>query len=161
MMLGVEGNDIYVADTWDGKYQLVKSQEWNNSHESKTWTEDPFFWRDKRGNWHGLNHWMIDIVEHNKQKWPRVGAHIFARKLTGPWHFKLHEAFNSTVSYTDGKTETLKRRERPKLFFSDDGEMTPLYLITGVQGMDKSGPSYTFIQPVGTKWRDYEKEIGL
>jgi hypothetical protein len=161
IMLGIENNDIYIAERWDGKYQLVKSQEWNTSHYSQTWTEDPFFWRDKRGHWHAVNHWMVDIVEQEKRKWPRVGAHIFARELTGPWQFKLHEAFNSTVTYTDGRTETLKRRERPKLFFSDDGEVTPLYLITGVQDMDKTGPSHTFIQPIGTKWRDYEREIGL
>ena len=160
IMLGVENGDVYVADRWDGEYRLVKAQGWDGSHSSRTWTEDPFFWGDKRGHWHALNHWMIDIVERSR-KWPRVGAHIFARELSGPWRFKLHEAFNSTVTYADGGTQTFKRRERPKIFFSEDGEMTPLYLITGVQEMDKSGASYTFVQPVGTKWRDYEREMGL
>lgn len=155
MALGVEGNYVYVADRFDGAYRLVGSQAWNRSHESRIWTEDPFFWRDRRGHWHALCHWMVDVVE-RKQKWPRVGAHIFARGLAGPWRFKLQEAFNSTVTYADGRSETFKRRERPKLFFSEDGEVTPLYLVTGVQDMGKSGPSYTFVQPIGTKWRDYE-----
>ncbi|EIT72914.1 hypothetical protein F9C07_1178350 [Aspergillus flavus] len=161
IIMGVEGNAIFIADTWDGEYKLMYTQKWNTTKYSPTWTEDPFFWRDKRGNWHTLTHWMIDIVEHDGQKWPRVGAHMYARNLTGPWYFKLHEAFNSTVAFTDGSVETLKRRERPKIFFSDDGEMTPLYLINGVQSMNESSRSYTLIQPIGTKWKQYEKDLGF
>ncbi|KAL4865163.1 hypothetical protein BDV12DRAFT_211229 [Aspergillus spectabilis] len=161
VVLGVEDNAIYLADEWNGKYELIHTQKWNTSEYSPTWTEDPFLWRDKRGNWHALNHWMIDLVEHDGQKWPRVGAHMYARELTGPWHFKLQEAFNSTVNYTDGTIQTLKRRERPKLFFSDDGQMTPLYLINGVQEMGQTGLSSTFIQPIGDKWKKYERDLGF
>ncbi|KAK2768156.1 hypothetical protein FQN54_000008 [Arachnomyces sp. PD_36] len=159
--LGVEDNAIFLADKWDGEYELLVTQKWNTSETSPTWTEDMFLWRDKRGHWHALDHWMIDLVEHDGRKYPRVGAHIYARELGGPWHFKLHEAFNSTVNYTDGSIQTLQRRERAKLFFSDDGEMTPLYLTTGVQEMGESGLSSTLIQPVGTKWQDYERGLGL
>jgi hypothetical protein len=158
--LGVEDNAIFIADKWDGDYNLLLTQRWNTSEWSPTWTEDTFIWRDKRGNWHALDHWMIDLVEHDGQQWPRVGVHIFARELTGPWHFPPHEAFNSTISYTDGSIRTLKRRERPKLYFSDDGEMTPLYLTTGVQDMGQSGQSSTLIQPIGTKWKEFEEIWG-
>ncbi|PLB45110.1 hypothetical protein P170DRAFT_479637 [Aspergillus steynii IBT 23096] len=72
---------------------------------------------------------------------------MFARNLTGPWHFTLHEAFNSSVAYTDGTVELYKRRERPKLYFSDDGLLAPLYLITGVQEMNATGPSFNHVQP--------------
>ncbi|KAF5866830.1 hypothetical protein ETB97_008634 [Aspergillus alliaceus] len=161
ILLGVEGNAIFVADEWDGQYKLFYTQKWNTSNDSPTWTEDPFFWRDKRGNWHTLTHWMIDIVEHEGQKWPRVGAHMYARNLAGPWHFKLQEAFNSTVTFTDGSVENLKRRERPKIFFSDDGEMTPLYLVNGVQAMDQNSQSYTLVQPIGTMWKQYENDLGF
>jgi hypothetical protein len=157
----VEDNAIYLADEWNAEYELIHTQKWNTSEYSPTWAEDPFLWRDKRGNWHTHNHWMIDLVEHDGQKWPRVGVHTYARALTGPWHFKLQEAFNSTVNYTDGTIQTLKRRERPKLFFSDDGEMTPLYLINGVQEMGQTGLSSTFIQPIGNKWKGYEGRLGL
>ncbi|BCS29716.1 glycoside hydrolase family protein [Aspergillus puulaauensis] len=159
--LGVEDNAIYLADKWDDEYKLIHTQKWNTSEWSPTWTEDTFLWRDKRGHWHALDHWMIDLVENNRQQWPRVGVHVYARELTGPWHFKSQEAFNSTVNFTDGSIRTLQRRERPKLFFSDDGEMTPLYLSNGVQEMGEGARSSTFIQPIGEKWKTYEKKLGF
>lgn len=158
--LSVENGDVYVADRWDGEYRRVAAPGWDGGHGSQEWTEDPFLWRDARGHWHALSHWMVDIVDRG-EKFPRVGAHMFARELGGPWRFRMHEAFNSTVAYEDGGTQTFKRRERPNIFFSEDGEMTPLYLVTGVQEMGKSGPSYTFVQPIGTQWRDYESSIGF
>ena len=35
------------------------------------------------------------------------------------------------------------------------------YLTTGVQAMNQSAPSYTLIQPIGTKWRQYEEKLGF
>lgn len=160
IILGVEDDAIFSAKRFDGQYDLLKVQEWNLTEYSPTWTEDAFLWRDKRGNWHFLNHWMIDLVE-TKMRYPRVGAHQFARDLSGPWHFHLHEAYNSSITYDDGSSEVFKRRERPKLYFSDDGEMTPLYLTTGVQDMNSTGTSHTVIQPIGTKWKGYEKKLGF
>jgi hypothetical protein len=159
--LGVEDNAIFKSDKWDGEYKLIHTQTWNTTEWSPTWTEDTFLWRDKRGNWHALDHWMIDLVEHNGQQWPRVGAHVYARELTGPWHFKQQEAYNSTITFTDGSVRTLRRRERPKLFFSDDGELTPLYLTSGVTEMGQGSRSSTFIQPIGNKWKKYEKKLGF
>ncbi|KAL2846354.1 hypothetical protein BJY01DRAFT_263329 [Aspergillus pseudoustus] len=159
--LGVEDIAIFSAPRWDGEYTLTHTQTWNTTEYSPTWTEDSFLWRDKRGHWHALAHWMIDLVEHDGQKYPRVGAHMFARQLTGPWHFHLHEAFNSSVAFTDGSTQVFKRRERAKLFFSDDGLLTPLYLVTGVQDMGETGRSYTLVQPVGARWRGFEEGLGL
>lgn len=103
---------------------------------------------------------MIDITEKG-QKYPRVGAHMFARNLTGPWTFKLQEAFNSTVRFSDGSRETFNRRERGKLFFSADGEVTPLYLVNGVQRLGTTAESYTLVQPVGMAWREYEARLGF
>ncbi|KAL4915596.1 hypothetical protein BDW62DRAFT_219291 [Aspergillus aurantiobrunneus] len=159
--LGVEDFAVFLAHRYDGSYELVHTQSWNTSEWIPTWTEDSFLWRDKRGHWHALAHWMIDLVEYDGRQWPRVGAHIFARDLKGPWHWPLHEAFNSTVTYTDGTVQTLKRRERAKIFFSDDGEMTPLYLVNGVQEMGEGSRSSTFIQPIGEKWREFEKALGF
>ncbi|KAL4883577.1 hypothetical protein BJY04DRAFT_184917 [Aspergillus karnatakaensis] len=161
IILAVEDNAIYTANTFNSTYTLLHTQPWNTTEYSPTWTEDPFLWRDKRGNWHFLNHWMIDLVEHNGQKWPRVGAHMYARELTGPWHFKQQEAFNSTVLFVDGTVRTLNRRERAKIFFSDDGEMTPLYLVNGVQEMGDSGRASTFVQPIGVAWRGFERGLGF
>jgi hypothetical protein len=97
---------------------------------------------------------MVDIAL--GQKGPRVGAHVFARDWRGPWHYNnITLAYNTTVEFTDGSRVDYYRRERPKLFFSEDGEMTPLYLVNGVQESG-SKASYTLIQPIGRKWREYE-----
>ncbi|KAJ4361342.1 hypothetical protein N0V95_001955 [Ascochyta clinopodiicola] len=159
-ILAAEDLKIFTAPSYNGPYKQAYSPPWNTSDYSPTWAEDPFLWRDKRGNWHALAHWMIDITERGA-KYPRVGAHMFSRNLTGPWTFKLQEAFNSTVSFTDGSTETFNRRERPKLFFSADGEVTPLYLVNGVQRLGSTTESYTLVQPVGEKWRQFESGLGF
>ncbi|KAL4793345.1 hypothetical protein BDV19DRAFT_399995 [Aspergillus venezuelensis] len=161
IVLAVEDLAIFKADSYKGPYNLLHTQAWNTTEYSPTWTEDSFPWRDKRGNWHALAHWMIDLVEYDGRKWPRVGAHMFARDLEGPWRWHMHEAFNSTVTYTDGTVQTLQRRERAKIFFSDDGEMTPLYLVNGVQEMGEGSRSSTFIQPIGEKWKTFEEELGF
>jgi hypothetical protein len=161
IVLVAEDLRIHVADSWDAEYKLINTAPWNTSDYSPTWAEDPFLWRDKRGHWHALAHWMIDIVEKNGTKYPRVGAHMFARELTGNWTFRTHEAFNSTVSFADGSVETFNRRERAKLFFSNDGEVTPLYLVSGVQRLGTTSESYTLVQPVGEKWRAFEEGLGF
>ena len=162
--LALEDNVIYQAPKffsapWEG-YEMIKTQPWNTSDYSPTWTEDPFMWRDKRGHWHILAHWMIDITERN-EKFPRVGAHLYSRMLRGNWTFKEQEAYNTTVVWTDGTRTDYLRRERPKLFFSDDGEMTPLFFSSGVQEFDSGGTSYTVVQPLGPKARQFERSLGL
>ncbi|KAK8115412.1 hypothetical protein PG999_007481 [Apiospora kogelbergensis] len=148
IVLAVEDNKIFTANRWDdGTYQLAQTMSWNTSDYSDHWTEDPFLWRDKRGNWHILCHWMIDIAVHGV-KYPRVGGHLFSRDLTGDWTFKLQEVYNTTVHFTDGGRTDYYRRERPKLFFSDDGLLTPMFLVNGVQEFNSSA-SYTLIQPIG------------
>ncbi|KFA79100.1 hypothetical protein S40288_07032 [Stachybotrys chartarum IBT 40288] len=159
----IKDYDIFHADSFDSTYEHIFSAPWNTTEAGTNtlWTEDPFVWRDKRGHWHSINHWMIDYVEFDGRRYPRVGSHLYSRNLTGPWQFKLQEAFNSTVNYTDGTTVQFNRRERPKLFFSDDGEMTPLYLVTGVTPLNETRKSSTFIQPIGTKWREFEESLGF
>ena len=62
-----------------------------------------------------------------------MGAHIFARSLAGRWRFPQHEAFNTMINFMKGSSQTLDWRERVKIYFSNYGEMTPLYLVCGVQ----------------------------
>lgn len=79
---------------------------------------------------------------------PKVGRHAFSRTLEGPWTFNNKTlAFSTFVEYSDGTNVDFYRRERPQLFFSEDGQMTPLYLTNGVQEKG-SGMSYTIIQPL-------------
>jgi hypothetical protein len=157
ILLSVEDNPIYLADHFTGPYDLVSTPNYTD------WTEDPFLWQDKRGHWHFLVHWMIDYVNSNGTKrGPNVGAHAYARDYEGPWTFNNHTtAFNTTVPFTDGTTIEYYRRERPKVFFSDDGEMTPLYLVTGVQPNSSSSRTYTLVQPIGEAAQKYEESLGF
>ncbi|KAJ2975020.1 hypothetical protein NQ176_g5749 [Zarea fungicola] len=80
---------------------------------------------------------------------PKVGRHAYARHYEGPWTFgNTTLAFDTTVAYEDGSVIQFFRRERPQLLFSEDGEMTPLMLSTGVQPKDNP-MSYTVIVPIG------------
>lgn len=80
---------------------------------------------------------------------PNVGRHGYTEHLGNKWTFNNATlAFNTTVHFTDGTTTTYFRRERPQLFFSNDGSLTPIALVTGVQEVH-SPQSYTLIQPVG------------
>lgn len=157
--LAVGNNRIWFGDKADGTYEVIKDQEYDDGRESPYWTEDPFLWRDKRGNWHILCHWMIDHVE-DDVAYPRVGAHLFSRSLSGDWTLKLQTAFTSEIEFTDGTKQLYKRRERPKMFLSDDGNLTPLYLTTGVQEFD-TNTAYTVIQPIGQASVEFEKELGF
>ncbi|KAM3510107.1 hypothetical protein MY11210_006024 [Beauveria gryllotalpidicola] len=111
-------------------------------------SEDPFVWRDKRGHWHMLTHSLE--AEGGFGRGPKVGRHAYARDYRGPWTLSTRRslAFDTTVRWDDGAAVRFYRRERPQLMFSEDGDMTPLLLTTGVQPRD-SAMSYTVIVPVG------------
>lgn len=116
--------------------------------------EDPHVYQDKRGNWHLLMHSLE--AGGGFGGGPKVGRHAFSRDfMTVPWTFNNNTlAYNTTVNFNDGSQINFYRRERPQLFFSDDGLMTPLYLTTGVQENGQSN-SYTMIVPLSTaaEWK--------
>ena len=91
-----------------------------------------------------------------------MGRHAWLRGsegLGGEWVFGNRTlAFNTSVVWTDGTMTDFYRRERPQLVFSDDGEMTPLYLTNGVQE-NGQGSSYTVIQPLTTA-AEWERKNG-
>ncbi|KAH8801353.1 hypothetical protein F5884DRAFT_512721 [Xylogone sp. PMI_703] len=112
-------------------------------------SEDPFVWRDKRGHFHMLLHSIEP--DGGFGSGPKVGRHAYARTFNGEWTFNSNTlAFSTNVEFTDGTTIDFYRRERPQLFFSDDGEMRPLYLTTGVQEVSSSQISYSVIQPISS-----------
>lgn len=118
--------------------------------------EDPFIWCDKRGNFHLLTHSLLP--DGGFGSGPNVGRHAYARSWDGSWTFNnCTVAFTTEVNFTDGTTINYYRRERPQLFFSEDGEMTPLFMTNGVQQQD-SPASYTLIQPIGDAAAAYERE---
>lgn len=150
---GSELINLATGPTFKGPYTKIESQPiFQNPN------EDPFVWQDKRGNFHMLLHSLEP--DGGFGSGPKVGRHAFASKFEGPWTFNNQTlAYNTTVDYTDGTTINFYRRERPQLFFSDDGEMTPLYLTNGVQEVN-SPQSYSVIQPLGGA-ADYEASLGF
>ncbi|KAL5320041.1 hypothetical protein ACEPPN_013100 [Leptodophora sp. 'Broadleaf-Isolate-01'] len=134
--------NLATAENFLGPYRKVQKDPLFENR-----NEDPFLWRDKRGNFHMLLHSLEDGGGFGDG--PKVGRHAFSKTLEGPWTFNAKTlAFDTTVIFEDGSFVDYFRRERPQLFFSEDGEMTPLYLTTGVQEVGKEG-SYTVIQPLG------------
>ncbi|KAL7954142.1 hypothetical protein V8C34DRAFT_320206 [Trichoderma compactum] len=127
---------------YEGPYKKIESQPIFDDA-----NEDPFVWRDKRGNFHMLLH---SLEPAGGFGWgPQVGRHAYARNYTGPWTFGNRTlAFSTYVQYDDGFVTQFNRRERPELYFSNDGQMTPLLLSTGVQEQN-SGQSYSLIVPLG------------
>ena len=109
--------------------------------------EDPFLWRDKRGNFHMLLHSLEP--DGGFGDGPKVGRHAFSRSVEGPWTFNNETlAFSTQVAFDDGTSVDFFRRERPQLLFSADGEVRPLVLTTGVQEKGGKG-SYSVMVPIG------------
>ncbi|QDS71890.1 hypothetical protein FKW77_010196 [Venturia effusa] len=147
-----EDETIYAAPSYLGPYTLVSKAPWNTTDFSPTWAEDPFLYRDFRGHFHVLAHWMIDLSLSPSRKYPRVGAHMFSRNLKGPWIFKPEygPAFTSEVAFEDGSVEVFGRRERPKVFFAEgEGRMGGAFLVTGMQSLGGGGGSFTLVQGIG------------
>lgn len=140
---GTELISIATAEEYSGPYTPIHSKRPIFSQPS----EDPFMWVDKRGNFHILVHSLLPDAGFGAG--PNVGRHAYSRSWDGPWTFNMKTvAFNTTVDFDDGSSIDYLRRERPNLFFSEDGDMRPLFLSTGVQ--EKKNPaSYSLIQPIG------------
>ena len=112
--------------------------------------EDPFVWKDKRGNFHLLMHAFTDGLGGTPDV-KQVGRHAYAKSYKGPWTYNNNTlAYGAEVEFTDGTSINFRRRERPQLYFSDDGKMTPLLLSSGV-AENGSNQSYSIIAPIGHK----------
>ena len=141
------------AHSWEGPYHTIKEPLFVEQG------EDPFVWRNSHGYWHMLFHGCRDPYLRNVGSWcvsfggwlaqgPYCGRHAFSENLVD-WQFSWPAAYNATVTYRNGASQTFLRRERPQILFIDGA---PAYLITGVQRRidSKSGYSYTLIQPINT-----------
>lgn len=149
------GINMFVANSYAGPYNRIKTNPlFSNPN------EDPCLWRDQRGNYHIIMH-DLEEYESTGVKGSKVGSHAFAKSYDGPWTFNNNTlAYNTTVQFKNGATIDYYRRERPKLFFSEDGLMTPLYLVNGVQEKHAKG-SYTLVQPIGSGAAAYEASLGF
>lgn len=118
------------APSWQGPYTLGPLL---NLHAP---IEDPFLYRDVRGNFHSLFH------EYSAYS----GYHAFSRDGLAWTHAAL-PAFNTTLNFTDGSFVKYGRRERPHLLFNQQGEATHLYTAITIGPGDKTA---THVQALGT-----------
>lgn len=152
---GLEQIGVAVAANFTGPY--VRAHDYPVFPDD---AEDPFVWRDKRGNFHMLLH-ALESADNGVGSGPKVGRHAYARGWDGQWTYNNKTlAYSTYVEFTDGTATNYSRRERPQLFFSDDGEMTPLFLTNGVQEVDTS-QSYTIVQPIGDGANAFVESLGL
>lgn len=128
--VGEEVIGLATSPHWSGPYTLAVGHPIVASH------EDPHIWADRRGNLHLLSHGLTN--------------HFFTTPdALGAWTLASAPAYGFGFAWANGTAVTALRRERPQLVFSDDGEMTPLVLTTGVTL--KGGPAqmaFTLAQAV-------------
>jgi len=79
------------------------------------------------------------------------GSHSFSSDGK-TWHYG-GAAYSNNISYTDGSSELLRRRERPHLVFDPTGAMVAL--TNGVIAWDDAGRngdrSFTLVNPIGQR----------
>jgi len=122
------------ATHWSGTYSIVHQPLF-----SESWAvdEDPYIWRDTRGNFHMLTHHFH----------PQGGFHAFSRDGLDWTYGGL--AYNVTVEWDDGTKMDMKRRERPELVFDSKG--VPLLLFNGVEpNPTLLDFSFGMVQPIKT-----------
>ena len=120
--VGTEVIGLARAPHWSGPYALLLDAPIVVAH------EDPHIWADSRGNLHLLSHGATN--------------HWFAAAgAPDVWTLATTPAYGFNFSYSNGSLATANRRERPQLFFSDDGRMTPLVFTTGVTIRGAAHPS--------------------
>merc|ERR1712146_838459 len=94
--------------------------------------EDPFIFRDGRGNFHMLTHYFAT-----------AGGHAFSRDGLS-WTF-AGSAYDKTISLRNGRSLHVNRRERPQVLMLE-GE--PAFLYSGVALPSHAGASFTFAQEI-------------
>jgi len=131
---GTERIALARADHWTGPYTIVHQPLFKESYAVD---EDPYIWRDTRGNFHMLTHHFH----------PQGGVHAFSSDGLN-WTYG-GMAFGSEVKWDDGTTMSMTRRERPELVFDDSGK--PILLFNGACPRPADGDfSFGMVQPLMT-----------
>ena len=111
--VGTEVIGLASAPSWRAPFRLLVGAPIVVAH------EDPHVWADARGNLHLLSHGATNL-------WFTTPDQL------GDWTLAATPAYNFSFAWANGSQALALRRERPQLFFSDDGRMTPLAFTTGV-----------------------------
>lgn len=145
LVLGVnsEGTHVAVVDDWRaGPYARNPTGTLPNVPD--VWYEDPCIYR-AAGKWRQLIH-QYPVV--NGRPAPQFatggyGENADAASVFAPWVFGgiADPAYTNNVTYADGSTQTLRRRERPKLLFAADGRT---FLYTAAQSPLNASRDFSF-----------------
>ena len=135
------------------------------NHTCKLTIEDPFIMYDEPASvWRVLMHQYIrcpggdgSLSASESDGDALLGGYAVSETsdLFGPWRYDFTKpAYGTAVKFTDGHQGQLAGRERPKIFFDDEGK--PSLLTNGVRpSMSAGGVTnknemhvFTFVQPI-------------
>ena len=126
--------------TWTKQFPAPTN--FSGSHD----TEDPFLWQDERDNFHCLLH-LLEGPHYCTNTFCLVGVHGFSRDGLA-WTFG-GVAYTNNVTFTDGSSILLTRRERPHVAFAEGSRrivaLTNSAMVGGGQFGDRS---FTLVQGV-------------
>ena len=123
-----------------GPFTMTAPRVWADRDSAEA-CEDPFLWRDVADG-------ILHLLCHHNQPGTAQPAGLHAYSTDGGASFsKPVPAFGTAVSYTNGTTVNLHRRERPWLVF-DGGSASPTHLLTSALLNAGDDFSWTFVQPL-------------
>ena len=127
-----------------GPFTMTAPRVWADRDSSEA-CEDPFLWHDIAAG-------ILHLLCHHNQPGTTQPAGLHAYSTDGGLSFsKPVPAFGTEVSYTNGTTVNLYRRERPWLVFDGGGgagSAPPTHLLTSALHHKGDDFSWTFVQPL-------------
>jgi len=125
---------VAFAETWKGPYTRLRTTPIFETDGA----EDPFLWQDVDDKYHLLfNDKWEDSVG--------VGGHAYSSDGIN-WVFSATRAYTHTVTWTDGTSLSMARRERPQLLF--DSKRNPTVLYTAVEPASDDDHVYNIATPI-------------
>lgn len=99
-----------------------------------------------RGEFHVLLH-LLEGPHYCQGILCNVGVHAFSLDAVA-WYF-TGVAYTNAVTFSDGSSVRLVRRERPHLAFASRTNLTPVALINSAVWPNSGDRSFTLVQAVG------------
>ena len=138
-----QGSEMHlvIGSDWKNGSSYYMDQKVLFPHLVQYLTEDPFFYRDCNGHFHGVFH------NQSPADLPVLcGGHAFSDDGLD-WIYG-GTSYDNTVNFTEESVLAFSRRERPHFVMDDDG-CTPIALTTGNQYGGRFGDAtYTLLQPI-------------
>ena len=151
---------VATAPTWRGPYTV----DWRGQHGLGPWCanrgtwvfEDPFVWFSaKRGAWSMMVH---QYNRSNAANQVLDGGYATSadESIYSNWTWGGHQQplYTGLLTYADGSSDMMVRRERPSLLFSDEGEPSVLYTAVCPPGDHGGSYCYTVANPLTVKTDD-------